>query len=202
MDALLSWIEAHPGLAAWLQAVGVLFAIGVAIWVPLKQRRDERAEREAERLLKARAVVVLIAPELLELEAQVETVLSQFAAAPPTMMGGAFSFLLAQAGMSVPTMLERSIDRLYLLGDPAGSTLLQLVSVTAQYGRLYERAPLGLTPTASIDAADRLRHLKPHVELMKTLLSQAGKELVPFDIVPTTAAAAAGGGATARRRDG
>lgn len=52
--AALDWIEAHPGAAAWVQAIGSLLALGTALLLPYLQRRTlERA-----RALKARPVVM------------------------------------------------------------------------------------------------------------------------------------------------
>ena len=39
------WIEHHPGLASWMQAVGAIAAIGIAIWIPYRQRAKEAEER-------------------------------------------------------------------------------------------------------------------------------------------------------------
>jgi hypothetical protein len=35
------WIEAHPGMASWVQAAGAIIAIAIAIGVPWLQRRHE-----------------------------------------------------------------------------------------------------------------------------------------------------------------
>jgi hypothetical protein len=69
------WIEQHPGLASWVQAVGAIAAIGIAIWVPSRQRQkefkaaqEEKNERELARteqlltLCKEHRYVVSILP--------------------------------------------------------------------------------------------------------------------------------------------
>lgn len=44
------WIESHPGLASWVQAVGSIAAIGVAIWVSGSERRYQaKIERLARK---------------------------------------------------------------------------------------------------------------------------------------------------------
>lgn len=43
MHELLAWIEDHPGLASWLQLVGTLMALAIAIAVPILGRRDIEA---------------------------------------------------------------------------------------------------------------------------------------------------------------
>lgn len=43
---LLTWIERHSGLAAWVQAVGAILALAVAIFVPVRIARNrERLNR-------------------------------------------------------------------------------------------------------------------------------------------------------------
>lgn len=44
---MLAWIEAHPGLAAWVQAVGTIAALLVALLLPHLHRRS--VERDAAR---------------------------------------------------------------------------------------------------------------------------------------------------------
>lgn len=46
VTSLLGWIEAHPGLASWVQAVGAIAALGIAIWLPNSQRISDRAEAQ------------------------------------------------------------------------------------------------------------------------------------------------------------
>ncbi len=43
MHELLGWIEDHPGLASWLQLVGTLLALAIAIAVPIIGRRNIEA---------------------------------------------------------------------------------------------------------------------------------------------------------------
>lgn len=40
-----TWINSNPNLAAWVQAFGAIAAIGIAIWVPYRQRAQEAKER-------------------------------------------------------------------------------------------------------------------------------------------------------------
>lgn len=42
---MLEWIEAHPGLASWVQALGSILALAVAFFVPWVERK--RAEQVA-----------------------------------------------------------------------------------------------------------------------------------------------------------
>lgn len=52
------WIEHHPGLASWVQAVGSIAAILAAVWIASS---DSRLRRKAETAAKKDAVVRAIA---------------------------------------------------------------------------------------------------------------------------------------------
>jgi hypothetical protein len=53
-DCVSYWIEHHPGLASWVQAVGSIAAILAAIWIA---SRDSRMRRNAEVESRKNAVV-------------------------------------------------------------------------------------------------------------------------------------------------
>lgn len=42
----LGWIEAHPGFASWVQAVGAIAALCIAIWIPNSHRKSDRMEAQ------------------------------------------------------------------------------------------------------------------------------------------------------------
>jgi len=51
-ECVLSWVEHHPGVASWVQAVGSVGAIGIAIWIASSQRRSQvRSEKEKAKLV-------------------------------------------------------------------------------------------------------------------------------------------------------
>jgi len=63
LQATLCWIEAHPGLAAWVQGVGTFLAIvvaaGIAPWQADRARRDQtrRAREELQARREAAALI-------------------------------------------------------------------------------------------------------------------------------------------------
>ncbi|WP_369991250.1 hypothetical protein [Pseudomonas xanthosomatis] len=51
-EAIFCWIEQHPGHASWVQALGSIAALLIAIWVASSQRRSqERLEHERAKLI-------------------------------------------------------------------------------------------------------------------------------------------------------
>ncbi len=56
-EVISCWIEGHPGLASWVQAVGSVGAIFVAIWISGGERRHKlKIEKAAHRDALARAI--------------------------------------------------------------------------------------------------------------------------------------------------
>lgn len=87
MDPLFCWIEAHPGLAAWLQGALSIIAIAIAIAVPWWQRRSEirhaKQESVGEVLSKKARLIAAIAEEIREAE---QTASPHYHAAVNTLM--------------------------------------------------------------------------------------------------------------------
>lgn len=59
---ILRWIECHPAIAGWAQAVGTFVAIGFAYWLGKKQITEARRQEDEKQLAKAKALALLIAP--------------------------------------------------------------------------------------------------------------------------------------------
>lgn len=43
------WADHHPNVAAWVQAVGTILALAIAIFIPLRIRKSEQAEASSAR---------------------------------------------------------------------------------------------------------------------------------------------------------
>lgn len=44
LEEMIIWTNANQGLSAWVQALGSLFALGIAIWLPIHQSNREKAK--------------------------------------------------------------------------------------------------------------------------------------------------------------
>lgn len=76
-DCVSYWIEHHPGLASWVQALGSIAAIFAAIWVASSQARNQlkREKREAgEKSLAHAGRLYLIVKEFCDMLDVVKTV--------------------------------------------------------------------------------------------------------------------------------
>jgi hypothetical protein len=61
---MLEWIEGHEGLAAWVQAVFSVVAIGAGFAVAVWQQRQHNKQLRSERSLQSRAVAIVIRHDL------------------------------------------------------------------------------------------------------------------------------------------
>lgn len=59
----INWIAT----AAWVQAIGGIIAIGIAIWVPFKLAKDSQKKQEAEKVSLSRVAQVSLLPDLYRL---------------------------------------------------------------------------------------------------------------------------------------
>lgn len=57
---MLSWIEHHPGLAAWVQAIGAILALVIAIAVPMLTDRSQAKALRSAAIVSAWDVVDLL----------------------------------------------------------------------------------------------------------------------------------------------
>ena len=111
---VLNWIEAHPGLASWLQAIGSIVAIGAAFLISYLQIRSDRRHTARERSLRAQGIALLLHTEMVEFGIRLRAVIDE-------------RDVSSAARLEAPTTLLARVDELYLLG-PSGGALLQMVS--------------------------------------------------------------------------
>lgn len=60
MTAIIQWIEAHPGTASWIQAIGALLAIVAAFLVTSMQARATRRQRKREDVERLEAITEIL----------------------------------------------------------------------------------------------------------------------------------------------
>jgi hypothetical protein len=172
---------------AWVQAIGAIIALVVAICVPNSLHRKEVARANTERRLRTRALAVAIYPDLLEIEAKLERVLGIITTQLVTGMGSQVQIQLNQMKIEIPSILRGSLDNLYMLGEPAGVTLMQLIAISEQYERMREKSTMGIVPGAKLDPSDIKKNLQPHLDTMRRLAAEAEQALQPIHDETTSA---------------
>ena len=121
VGSVLNWIEAHPGTAAWVQAIGALLAIGFAFGIAHWELHAARRKEETERRMRAQGLSFLLHTEMVAFRTQLEeagTEVRHFESVPKP-----------------PDAIVRLADQIYVLGS-TGEAILQMLSILNAHGRL------------------------------------------------------------------
>jgi hypothetical protein len=161
--SLIEWIDEHPGLAAWLQAIFTIIAIVAAIWISHWELRATKRAAGAERRMKAQGLALLLQPELLAFKAQIERCLPGTDDPPNT-----------------PETITRFTDQLYLLGPPGGAILQMLGLLNAQ----RRLAVLAFADKQEQKAARRLARERWHIALENCEQALAGLHVIIEETTP------------------
>jgi hypothetical protein len=123
---VLAWIEAHQGTAAWVQALGAVLAIGVAVWIA---RTDTRRAQAAERR-RAQGLAILLHTEMVDFRYRIITVMEAAS--------------VNQMKLQLPrSLVWRSAD-LHLLGSAGGHLLQMMSTLTANNRQIDEMERLAV----------------------------------------------------------
>jgi len=141
-----SWIEQHPGIASWVQAVGATFAVIAAVLVPATQARYARRQREADRDLRAKSLAIAIYPELHHIRGAYRRIrheLTELAEQkrPADRQGHSFAHsatgAFAEEGQhfSIPITptLRALVPDFYLLGEPLGPQVQKCIGRSMKF---------------------------------------------------------------------
>lgn len=108
--------------AAWLQAIGSVIGIGVAIAVPWWQRRSERADQAVREARRARSLGTVVIRELRTLERRMESEMRKLKTARD-------HELIEVSKRAIPQLLWDKADDLHLLGAPGSKVLLAIFQI-------------------------------------------------------------------------
>lgn len=145
------WIEAHPGLASWLQAFGALIALGIAIGVPWWQKHQAIAQAKAAELEQVRYVLRNLLDEMLVISAGfAETSGKKL---NETQLGHPFNFLIPIMDRPFP-VFDASAPK---LGSIPNDKLRRLI-ITA-YGRANGFVSSVRLNNALVDRLDQAAYL-------------------------------------------
>ena len=119
--------------AAWVQAIGSVAAILVAIWIAHREHRratdlfiNQQAAQDREERRKARSLAIALFPELLEMKRKLDPRVVEF-------------MLTGHVSVEVPPVLVESLGHLYLLKN-AGDEIQQFLAMVRQLHRIIDEA--------------------------------------------------------------
>jgi len=139
-----AWIEAHPGDAAWVQAIGATLAVATAVLVPALQARNARRQREAEQRLRAKSLAIAIYPELLHIRIAYRRIGDRLLARseearrprPPRtadMHDADPAEQPARLSIPISDALRGMVPQFYLLGEPIGPAVQKCIGRSMKY---------------------------------------------------------------------
>lgn len=182
MADILVWIKgliAVPNFPSWLQAFTAIVAIGISI---LSLLRGSAAERRRERLQR-QGIAVAIYPELLKLQVLVQNArdaLARLKVNPHHLVGQSIAADLLNSGtLTLPPMLDRNIDKLFMLGVP-GVVCLQLVNVIWQHNALADDIAARVAMMNAQRWPEAIGHLEQHLDLIDKVVAKCAHDVRPL----------------------
>lgn len=163
---------------SWLQAYAATTALFISVWASI---RVSRAETRRTRV-RARSIALVILPDLMKLPIQCETAAKRLDELRERMKRQAGQFVAAglqlAGSVSVPAMLEHHFDRLFVLGEPAGHSCVQLVYLLKQYDDILH--DISTSIVSKMDWTEAVDQLKPHLSLITASAEKCVREVTPI----------------------
>jgi hypothetical protein len=136
-------------------------------------------------LLQARGIAVAIYSEILKLSVaiedarkQLDEINEQFAGRQP---GQTIAARVGQVmTIEIPPILDRNIDRLFMLGDLAGPACLELVNLLFQYDILVQNVTSRMMILNADQWPKAIEHLQEHLTLLKAVIGKCKHEVRPI----------------------
>jgi hypothetical protein len=170
---------AAPSFTSWLQAFAAIVAIGISV---LSLLRGSAADRRRERLQR-QGIAVAIYPELLKLQVLIQNTreaLAKLKVNPDHLVGQSIAAdLLNSSTLTLPSMLERNIDKLFMLGVP-GVVCLQLVNIIWQHNVLANDIAARVAIMNAQQWPEAIAHLEQHLHLLDTIVGKCAHEVKPL----------------------
>ncbi|QEX18924.1 hypothetical protein FRZ44_42350 [Hypericibacter terrae] len=181
LGAGLTWITSREDLAAWVQAIGTLIAIAVAIAVPWWQHAKELDNRKVETRLKARSLAIAIYPALAGIRDTLRRVnhnLQQLQGQQisPAQLREAIPALI----VVVPSVLNGSVHQIYLLGDEPASAVQALVGRVDRYNLELERIRDRIAANQSPHSAMAINSVSEAIEAFEGMAEEAIAAVAPI----------------------
>lgn len=157
--------------AAWVQAIGTILAIGVAIWVPYRQRKYEQEDRAAHH-----RKVVMSAAATLEVALRYQGAVLDFAPHP---IDRALTLEQAREQLKLRTQtreaLQAALNKSHYFSEKLCESIVKLAIEAAAYERVIDDAarhdPNQDAETFFKSASDRTSRLAARIREVRKLLS-------------------------------
>jgi hypothetical protein len=172
-----AWVLKPEYLPAWLQAGAAIIALGLGVW---SVRASGAAQRRRD-LLELRGLAVAIYPELCMLPTIVQNVRDGLSRLRTHDGDQSFpASVQLTALIQIPPMLDRYIDKLYLLGEIAGPSCLHLVRLIMQYNSTVQNIAAATLMMNGPQRQEALHHISEHLSLIDQVIAKCEHEVRPI----------------------
>jgi hypothetical protein len=168
-------------IATVVQTVASIIALGIAtaaVVIPARQRQRREKAEESERRLEARCLATAIQFDLnlmhMSLSNLQATAITR--STDNTRKGPPVPDFVA-AKIAIPQILSENINRVYILGSPAGPTLLRLHPLLAIYNELVDREANRFFTNPDISEMEHWRALIGFIAGLMPAVEKASKEI-------------------------
>lgn len=128
--------------AAWLQAIGTVLALGVAIAVPYRLRAADRQETQQNRKLRARSLAISIKPHLNGLSDFAVVLRGRLSIRARNYSGHSVHVVLGDTELPLPEALSGRVSELHILGE---AICIPIQTALQTLGRIQHALKLGGT---------------------------------------------------------
>jgi hypothetical protein len=179
-SVLNQWVLQPQYLTAWLQAVAAIVALGISAWSVQRQGAAERRRYRQE----MDTLAVAVYPEIAMLKITIQTVRERITKLKETNAGltgqSIGATFQAASYIPIPPMLERNIDKLFILGDVAGPTCIQLSRLIIQYNATVETITQRILTLNADQWITAIQQVYEHLALLDKVVDKADHEVRPI----------------------
>jgi len=179
VQAFFERMNSFPNLPSWLQAFTAFVALGVSVWAVI---RSSSSQRKRDRL-ESRGIAVAVYPEILMLPTIIQNVrdnLRLLTERNANLVGQSVAASVQQiARIEIPPMLDRNIDRLFMLGDLGGPSCLQLVRLIMQHNTTVDALANGMVVMGR-QWPEVVGQIEPHLALLEKVVEKCEHEIKPL----------------------
>jgi len=163
-----------------LQAFAAITALGISVWAALRVGAAERRRYRVQTL----SIAVAIYPEILKLEVILKDTSERLgnivSAHAGKLVGQSVGALIHSQQIAIPPMLERNVDRLFMLGEEAGPSCLELVNVLLQYNEFVEAIAGRSMMMDANQWAEGVHELQEHLRSLEGVLAKCERDVGPL----------------------
>ena len=169
-------------IPAWVQAIGSVVAIGVAVYVPWKQHKRELEQAEKVDKLKAKALANAIYMPFLELRGKAAGAQANLTANYDLYVSLGQYNKIERVKIRVPNALERHISEMWILGENVSIALLQAISIARTYDEMIDKVIRDLNERAVSpdDAIANRANVTPNIESVISLCDEVDINIRPM----------------------